>query len=83
MQTYKNPFEGIVFPQYRKYKNGKSCFMILSSEEFEEKNKMGSKIRTHRYKATILPDRNFILDLLTQYSDFAEVITEEEYNLFS
>ncbi|MBC7862112.1 MAG: hypothetical protein IAF38_04005 [Bacteroidia bacterium] len=79
MQTFKNPFEGIIFPQYRKYKNGKNFFKIVSEKEFEEKTFLGGKTITHRFEVKILPDRNLISDLLINYAEFAEEISAEEY----
>lgn len=79
MQFSKNPFEGITFPQYRKYKNGKSYFKIISEKEFEEKTFLGGKTITHKFEVRILPDRNLVSDLLKNYSEFAVKISEEEY----
>jgi hypothetical protein len=79
MQDYKNPFEGIIFPQYRKYKNGKNFFKIISEKEFEEKTFLGGQSHIHRFEAKILPDRNLIYDLLLNYSEFAVEIGAEEY----
>ncbi|MFL5754517.1 MAG: hypothetical protein ACJ76F_13980 [Bacteroidia bacterium] len=74
-----NPIESIKFPQYRAYKNGKSYFKILSALEFEEIQLIGSKKIVTRHNAKILPDHNFVYDLLLNYSDFAEEVSEETY----
>lgn len=68
-----------MFPQYRKYKNNKHFFKILSQEAFEEISFIGSKMIVHTTIAKILPDRNFIDDLLNDLGNTAEVITEDEY----
>jgi hypothetical protein len=65
--------------QYRKYKNGQSYFKITGTEELEELKLMGRYFKLYHIKATILPERVFIADLLEQYQEFAEAITAEEY----
>lgn len=67
-----------VFPQYRKYSNNRNFFKIRSAEDFEEISFIGSKRIVRQYRATILPDRNLVQDLLHDPA-FAETITEEEY----
>ncbi|MCB0402412.1 MAG: hypothetical protein KDD41_10040 [Flavobacteriales bacterium] len=69
----------ISYPQYRKYKNNKSYFKILSPEGFEEILILPNKKEIHRFEAKILPDRNLIHDLTYAYESFADIITEEEY----
>ncbi len=65
--------------QYRKYKNSQSYFKIAGTEEMEELKLMGRYFKLYHIKATILPERVFIADLLEQYQEFAEAITAEEY----
>ncbi len=65
--------------QYRKYKNSQSYFKIVGTEEMEELKLMGRYFKLYHIKATILPERVFIADLLEQYREFAEAITAEEY----
>lgn len=65
--------------QYRKYKNGQSYFRITGTEEVEELKLMGKYFKLYHIKATILPERVFIADLLEQYHNFAEAITAQEY----
>jgi hypothetical protein len=69
----------LVFPQYRRYKNGKSYFCFFSPDSFEELQSIGSKWFCEMYSAKILPDRNFIMDMLYDYVDFADVVRAEEY----
>jgi hypothetical protein len=76
----RNHLAEITFPQYRMYKNGKRYFKFFSGEEFEEIQLVGSKKIVTAHKAKILPDHNFVYDLLMNYKDFAEEITEEKYN---
>lgn len=65
--------------QYRKYKNGQSYFRIANHEEMEELKLMGKYFKLYHIKASILPERVLISDLLEQYHEFADAITAEEY----
>jgi len=67
------------FPIYRKYKNNKHFFKIMSMNEFEEISFIGKKLIVTLHQVTILPDRNFISDLLHDIGNTAEIATEEEY----
>jgi hypothetical protein len=67
------------YPLYRKYKNNKSYFKITSASEFEEVQVMGSRYTLHLFKASILPDRNFMHDMTFDYHANWEEITEQEY----
>lgn len=69
----------ITYPQYRKYYNNKSYFKIISSEEFEEIQLLGTKKSVHLFKAKILPDRNLIYDMTFDYEKSWQKIEEEEY----
>jgi hypothetical protein len=55
------------YPQYRKYKNGKSFFRIHSPVAFDEVQVMGKSYTLHVFVAKILPDRNFIYDMTFDY----------------
>lgn len=65
--------------QFRKYKNGQSYFKISGTEEMEELKLMGRYFKLYHIKATILPERVLIADLLEQYHEFADTITAVEY----
>lgn len=65
--------------EFRKYKNGQSYFRISSAEEMEELKLMGKYYKLYYIRATILPERVFINDLLQEYHEFADAITAEEY----
>lgn len=69
----------ITYPQYRKYSNNKSYFKIINSDEFEEIQLLGTKKSVHLFKAKILPDRNFIYDMIFNYENSWIKIEEEEY----
>jgi hypothetical protein len=70
------------FPEYRRYKNKQSYFKILSEEEFVEYKLIGKRMESHRFKAKILPDRNYINDMLYNYEPYWEVISEIEFQEF-
>lgn len=71
--------QSTIYPQYRKYKNNKGYFKIISSTEWEEIQVMGSTYILHRFEVKILPDRNYIYDLTFDYENNWERIEEEEY----
>lgn len=71
-------FEDIHFPVYRKYKNGKSYFKIISRNEFEEIQLIGSKKIINRITATQLPEMNHVYDLVYN-KELALEVTLEEY----
>jgi hypothetical protein len=48
-------------------------------DEFEELSFIGKKLIVTLHRATILPDRNFISDLLNDIGNTAEIATEKEY----
>lgn len=69
----------ITYPLYRKYNHGKAYFKVISEDEFEEIQLLGSKITLHHFKAKILPDRNYISDLTFDYHNHWEAIEADEY----
>jgi hypothetical protein len=73
----------ITYPQFRRYKTGTSWFRIQSPTQYEEIRKMGSRWFIDRYEVKILPDRNWVYDLTFAYEEFAEAISEEEYQATS
>ncbi len=68
------------FPYFRKYKNNKTFFKIISDTEFDEISFIGNKKIIQTIQAKVLPDRNFISDLINDLS-FCETISQEEYLL--
>lgn len=68
-----------IFPQYRKYSNNQNYFKIVSASEFEEISFIGKKAVITKHVASILPDRNFINDLLYDVGNTCIICTEEEY----
>ena len=67
------------FPVYLKYKNNASFFKIISFEELEELKYTGKILELYHFKAKILPDRNYIADLLKENSPYVEKISEKEF----
>ena len=72
----------IVFPAYRKYKNNKNFFKVISENEFEEISFIGKKRIVIKHLAKILPDRNFISDLLHDVGNTSELSNQEEYESY-
>ena len=69
----------ITFPTYRKYKNNKNYFKIISNNEFDEISFIGSKAIVTKHITKILPDRNFIYDLMHDVGTTCELSSEEEF----
>lgn len=72
----------IVFPVYRKYKNNKKFFKIINENEFEEISFIGKKVIVIKHLAKILPDRNFISDLLHDVGNTSELSNQKEYESY-
>ena len=72
----------ITFPTYRKYKNNKNFFKIISVNEFDEISFIGSKAIVVKHIAKILPDRNFIYDLLNDVGNTSELSNQKEYESY-
>jgi hypothetical protein len=69
----------ISYPQYRKYKNGRSFFRISSNSTFDEIQVLGSRYFLHPFTAKILPDRNLIYDMTFDFELNWEQITEADF----
>lgn len=69
----------IIFPLFRKYPNDKSYFKILSDQEFIEYTLVGQYYSVNAIKASILPDRNYLMDLIENTDKNYLVISEEEF----
>lgn len=83
--TYKDycnfPFMNseIEFPLYRKYKNDKSFFKVTSDSSFEEITFIKEKATFHLFNAKILPDRNYIFDMIYNYEPYWNKSNKEEF----
>lgn len=71
--------EGMNFPVYRKYKNGRSYFKILNERQFEELRVVGQRYFLNQVKALHLPEIQFIHDLIYNYDVMAEEASAEEF----
>ena len=67
------------FPVYRKYFNGMSFYKILSDLEFEEKQKVGSKIHKHHVIAYQFPEKLRIQDMISCKDKLWVKLSENEY----
>lgn len=75
------------FPQYRRYPHNKTYFKIDSKTHFKEVQLLNGELVYYNFEAKILPDRNYINDLLYNYEPYWEKCTEKDYinflNLYS
>ena len=69
----------ITYPVYRKYKNNKSFFKVLSEHKFEEIKLLGDNAVLHVIEAKILPDKNYIYDLTFDYEKHWTLYEAKEY----
>lgn len=78
----ENSFSFVImqFPLYRKYPHGGSFFEILSETEFRELKIVGAFYEIHHIKATILPEYNYVSDLLNNQQGHYVEITGSEFN---
>jgi hypothetical protein len=72
----------ITFPTYRKYKNNKNFFKIINDSEFDEISFIANKAIVTKHIAKILPDRNFISDLLNDIGNTSELSNQQEYESY-
>jgi len=70
------------FPIYRRYKNEKSYFKVIDKQSFTEYKVAVSRLETHHFKANILPDRNYIHDMIFDFEPYWEAIDEATFNSF-
>jgi hypothetical protein len=56
-----------------------SYYKIISPLIFEEIKVLGDKKTLHVFEAKILPDRNYIYDLIYNYEKYWIESTQEEY----
>lgn len=69
----------IKYPQYRKYRNNRSFFKIISDKNWEEIQIIGNNFFLHQFTVKIMPDRNYLSDMTFDYKENWELISEEEY----
>lgn len=71
-----------MFPLYRKYPNNKSYFKVFDASSFEEIQVLGANYWIYSFVAKILPDRNFIQDMIEMERGGWVEISAEEYDRF-
>lgn len=68
------------FPIYRKYSDHKRFFKITNYEHFVELSIMGNYYQLSDFRAQILPDRNFIRDMIDNEGGYWNTSSAEEYD---
>lgn len=72
--------EDLKYPLYRKLLNGKSVYMIPTPDVLIEYQKLGQNILLHSLKASILPERVLIADIIANEGNRWETITADEFD---
>lgn len=67
------------YPLYRKYADDNTFFKLTSGSTFEELKLLGVYYSLHSFEAKILPDRNFISDLINCGVKGILEISEKDY----
>lgn len=67
------------FPLYRKYKNEKSYFKIISENQFQELMFIGQRVEVYDFYAKIFPDFQLIKDMIDMENGSYDEITEAEF----
>lgn len=70
------------YPQYRKYKNNLSYFKIDGPDSFTEWKKSVDHWERFDIKAKILPDRNYIQDMLVDFELYWDKLTQAQFEEF-
>lgn len=70
----------ITFPVYRKYEGDFSFFKILSHGKFIELKQMGLNVTKYEIEAKILPDFQFITDMINLHNQHWLESNEDEFN---
>lgn len=73
--------EPVNYPVYRRYKNGQSWFKVTGETAFEEIRKMGMRYLKSLHTVKILPERVMLHDLVFDFANFADEISDQEYIL--
>jgi hypothetical protein len=71
-----------MYPTYRKYAHNKTFYKVISKNEMIEITILGNTYCIQTIYSNILPDRNFIEDVIKNENDFLIVIDEGMYNEF-
>lgn len=68
------------FPIYRKYEGDFSFFKIIAENQFIELKKMAGFVTKYEMNAKILPDFQFITDMIEKHNNHWIDSTAEEFN---
>lgn len=71
-----------MFPKYRKYAHEKTYYRVDNEKQMLELSLLGKHFREQIIEATILPDRNFISDVIQNLDNFLLEISAEEFEAF-
>lgn len=67
------------YPQYRKYKNIETYFLIHSKKSFEEVKVIGSKYSVAIVEAIQFPEQLLIQDMLENREDRWDIVSEVDF----
>jgi hypothetical protein len=67
------------YPVFRKYPNDRSFFKVIDESHFVEVKLTGNRAELHHFEANILPDRNFIQDMINMSEGHWVESTEDEF----
>jgi hypothetical protein len=70
-----------MFPYYRKSKDSKNYFKILSDREFVQLKILGSKIKKYHYKIDKYPEIVLVNDLINTNTEYYQEISEIEFSI--
>lgn len=70
------------FPQYRKYKNIATYFIIHSEKRFEEIKVIGSKYAVSEVEAIQFPEQLLIQDMLKNREDRWETVSSSDFSVW-
>ena len=68
------------YPVYRKYPHGNTWFKVLGDDCFEELQVIGQRFSVTTHQASILPDFNYINDLVHDYKPHWEPVTAADWD---
>jgi hypothetical protein len=72
--------EELSYPIYRKRKNDKSFYKIISSNQFDEIQKMGSKLLFYSFTISQYPEKLMMMDMISMKDRQYEEISYEEWH---
>lgn len=73
--------EELSYPIYRKRKNNKSFYKIISSNQFEEIQIMGTKINFYCVEVSKYPEKLLMFEIIALEGDLYEAANSEEWNV--